>query len=69
MHRQIPVLTGALGSSCSEVLQIISDPPQGSENLLTQVILSVLDDLNSWSIYILNFCSFNDSDMFFLTAR
>ncbi|KAL3505002.1 hypothetical protein ACH5RR_034843 [Cinchona calisaya] len=38
VHRQIPVLIGAFGSSYSELLQMISDPPQGSENLLTQVI-------------------------------
>ncbi|KAH9755996.1 Symplekin [Citrus sinensis] len=37
-HRHIPILIRALGSSCSELLHIISDPPQGSENLLTLVL-------------------------------
>lgn len=36
-HRHIPILIRSLGSSCSELLHIISDPPQGSENLLTLV--------------------------------
>lgn len=36
-HRHIPVLIRALGSSYSELLKIISDPPQGSENLLMLV--------------------------------
>ncbi|CAI9775880.1 unnamed protein product [Fraxinus pennsylvanica] len=38
VHRHTPVLIRALGSSYSELLQIISDPPQGSEQLLTQVL-------------------------------
>lgn len=37
VHRHIPILIRALGSSYSELLHIISDPPQGSEHLLTQV--------------------------------
>ncbi|KAK3021466.1 hypothetical protein RJ639_047638, partial [Escallonia herrerae] len=37
-HRHIPVLIRALGSSYSELLHIISDPPQGSGDLLTQVL-------------------------------
>ncbi|CAL0305619.1 unnamed protein product [Lupinus luteus] len=37
-HRHIPILVRALGQSHSELLQFISDPPQGSENLLTQVL-------------------------------
>ncbi|KAM0972072.1 hypothetical protein PS2_019560 [Malus domestica] len=37
-HRHIPVLIRALGSSYSELLKIISDPPQGSENLLMLVL-------------------------------
>ncbi|KAF3447440.1 hypothetical protein FNV43_RR12626 [Rhamnella rubrinervis] len=37
-HRHIPILIRALGSSCSELLQIISDPPQGSESLLALVL-------------------------------
>ncbi|KAM5575185.1 hypothetical protein ABKV19_014231 [Rosa sericea] len=36
--RHIPVLIRALGSSNSELLHIISDPPQGSENLLMLVL-------------------------------
>jgi hypothetical protein len=36
-HRHIPILVRSLGSSCSELLHIISDPPKGSENLLTLV--------------------------------
>ncbi|XP_060199139.1 uncharacterized protein LOC132627680 isoform X1 [Lycium barbarum] len=38
VHRHMPVLIRAIGSSCTELLQIISDPPQGCENLLTQVL-------------------------------
>lgn len=38
IHRHIPILMRALGSAYSELLRIISDPPQGSENLLTQVL-------------------------------
>ncbi|XP_010556505.2 PREDICTED: uncharacterized protein LOC104825811 [Tarenaya hassleriana] len=37
-HRHIPILIRALGSSYSELLQIVSDPPAGSENLLTLVL-------------------------------
>lgn len=36
-NRHIPVLIRALGSSNFELLAIISDPPQGSENLLMLV--------------------------------
>ncbi|XP_052203340.1 uncharacterized protein LOC127808772 isoform X2 [Diospyros lotus] len=43
IHRHIPSLTRSLGSSYSELLRIISDPPQGSENLLKQV-LSILSE-------------------------
>ncbi|CAN4122441.1 unnamed protein product [Withania somnifera] len=38
VHRHMPILIRAIGSSCSEMLHIISDPPQGCENLLTQVL-------------------------------
>ncbi|XP_016458952.1 uncharacterized protein LOC107782573 isoform X2 [Nicotiana tabacum] len=38
VHRHMPVLIRAIGSSCSALLHIISDPPQGCENLLTQVL-------------------------------
>ncbi|KAF5196410.1 Symplekin [Thalictrum thalictroides] len=38
VHRHIPILLKNLGSSYSELLRIISDPPQGSENLLLLVL-------------------------------
>lgn len=38
VHRHIPVLIRALGSSYSELLRIISDPPEGCENLLMLVL-------------------------------
>lgn len=37
IHRHIPIIIGALGPLYPELLSIISDPPEGSENLLTQV--------------------------------
>ncbi|XP_039053230.1 symplekin-like isoform X3 [Hibiscus syriacus] len=37
-HRHIPIVIRALGQSYSQLLRIISDPPQGSENLLTLVL-------------------------------
>ncbi|KAM7266183.1 hypothetical protein ACFE04_004080 [Oxalis oulophora] len=37
-HRHIPIVVRALGSSNSDLLHTISDPPQGSENLLTLVL-------------------------------
>ncbi|KAF8024715.1 hypothetical protein BT93_F1786 [Corymbia citriodora subsp. variegata] len=43
VHRHVPVLIRALGSSYSELLQIISDPPQGSENLL-MLVLQILTE-------------------------
>ncbi|PIA32259.1 hypothetical protein AQUCO_04500095v1 [Aquilegia coerulea] len=42
VHRQIPILVRTIGTS-SELLAIISDPPTGSESLLTQV-LNILTD-------------------------
>ena len=36
-HRHMPILIRELGSSYIELLPIISDPPKGSENLLTLV--------------------------------
>ena len=39
VHEHIPNLITALGSSDSELLRIISDPPQGSEHLLALVCL------------------------------
>ncbi|XP_022140519.1 uncharacterized protein LOC111010308 isoform X2 [Momordica charantia] len=38
VHEHIPNLITALGSSDSELLRIISDPPQGSEHLLALVL-------------------------------
>ncbi|CAI9116080.1 OLC1v1017137C5 [Oldenlandia corymbosa var. corymbosa] len=38
MHRQIPLLTRALRPCYSDLLQIISDPPPGSESLLAQML-------------------------------
>ncbi|KAI3460094.1 hypothetical protein Pfo_016757 [Paulownia fortunei] len=38
VHRHIAVLMRALGSSYSELLHIISNPPHGSEDLLIQVL-------------------------------
>lgn len=38
VHRHIPILVRTIGSSSSELLQVISNPPQGSENLLMQVL-------------------------------
>ncbi|KAH0893616.1 hypothetical protein HID58_056045 [Brassica napus] len=37
-HRHVPILIRELGSSYKELLHIISDPPKGSENLLTLVL-------------------------------
>ncbi|KAI8548498.1 hypothetical protein RHMOL_Rhmol07G0277900 [Rhododendron molle] len=38
IHRHVPILMRALGSSYADLLHIISDPPHGCENLLTQVL-------------------------------
>ncbi|KAL2895454.1 Symplekin [Bienertia sinuspersici] len=38
IHRHIPILLRALGSSYSQLLRIISDPPMGSESLLMLVL-------------------------------
>ncbi|XP_057851293.1 uncharacterized protein LOC131061569 [Cryptomeria japonica] len=38
VHRHIPTLVRAIGSSSSELLEIISDPPHGSESILMQVL-------------------------------
>ncbi|XP_074263726.1 uncharacterized protein LOC141586415 [Silene latifolia] len=37
-HRHVPILLRALGSSYSQLLRIISNPPLGSENLLMLVL-------------------------------
>jgi symplekin len=44
-HRHIPILIRELGSSYTELLQIISDPPKGSENLLTYVLQILTQEL------------------------
>uniref|UniRef100_A0A2P2K4N9 Symplekin n=1 Tax=Rhizophora mucronata TaxID=61149 RepID=A0A2P2K4N9_RHIMU len=41
VHRHIPILIRALGPSYSELLSVISDPPEGCENLL-MLVLQVL---------------------------
>nr|KYP56525.1 Symplekin [Cajanus cajan] len=43
-HRHIPIVVRALGHSYTELLRIISDPPQGSENLLTLVLQILTQD-------------------------
>lgn len=57
--RHIPVLIRALGSSNSELLHIISDPPQGSENLLMLVgiifpcfIIIVISNLEGFDFFL-----------------
>ncbi|KAL5740398.1 hypothetical protein ACOSQ2_029578 [Xanthoceras sorbifolium] len=42
VQRHIPILVRTMGSS-SELLEIISDPPSGSENLLMQVLHTLTD--------------------------
>ncbi|CAN6838086.1 unnamed protein product [Brassica oleracea] len=42
IHRQIPILVRTMGSS-SELLKIIADPPNGSENLLMQVLQTLTE--------------------------
>uniref|UniRef100_A0A5B7B7R4 Symplekin n=1 Tax=Davidia involucrata TaxID=16924 RepID=A0A5B7B7R4_DAVIN len=42
VQRQIPILVRTIGSS-SELLEIISDPPTGSKNLLMQVLHTLTD--------------------------
>lgn len=42
VQRQIPILVRTMGSS-SDLLEIISDPPSGSKNLLMQVLQTLTD--------------------------
>ncbi|CAK7343924.1 unnamed protein product [Dovyalis caffra] len=42
VHRHIPILVRTMGSS-SDLLDIISDPPSGSENLLMQVLQTLAE--------------------------
>ncbi|KAJ4971323.1 hypothetical protein NE237_004422 [Protea cynaroides] len=44
VHRHIPILVRTMGSS-SELLGIISDPPNGCENLLMQVLHTLTDGI------------------------
>eukprot|EP00257_Ricinus_communis_P020865 XP_015580215.1 uncharacterized protein LOC8265046 isoform X1 [Ricinus communis] len=44
VHRHIPILVRTMGSS-PELLEIISDPPSGSENLLMQVLQTLTDGI------------------------
>lgn len=41
VHRHIPILFRTIGGSSPELLQLIADPPSGSENLLLQVHFSL----------------------------
>ncbi|KAF3787408.1 hypothetical protein EJ110_NYTH23197 [Nymphaea thermarum] len=44
IHRHIPILVRNIGSSYSELLHIISEPPHGSENLLILVLQTLTAD-------------------------
>lgn len=44
IHQQIPMLVRTIGSS-SELLEIISDPPSGSEKLLMQVLQTLTEGI------------------------
>eukprot|EP00250_Pteridium_aquilinum_P033702 c611_g1_i1 orf=440-4438(-) len=46
VHKHMPVLIRTVGSSSSDVLQIISDPPVGSKNLVL-LVLHVLTELST----------------------
>jgi symplekin len=43
VHRHIPILFRTIGSSSPELLQLIADPPVGSENLLLLVLHSLTE--------------------------
>ncbi|XP_011074295.1 symplekin isoform X1 [Sesamum indicum] len=45
VHRHISVLMRAMGSSFSQLLSIISNPPHGSEDLLTQVLHALCEGI------------------------
>jgi symplekin len=42
IHWHIPTLVRNLGSSCPEMLDIIHNPPEGSEELVTMVLQFIL---------------------------
>ncbi|CAN6455497.1 unnamed protein product [Victoria cruziana] len=44
IHRHIPILVRNIGSSYSELLRIISEPPHGSENLMILVLQTLTAD-------------------------
>lgn len=46
-HRHISIVIRALGSYSSDLLHVISNPPQGSENLLTLVLQILTQDTTS----------------------
>ena len=51
IHRHIPIIIGALGPLYPELLSMISDPPEGSENLLTQVgLFSIFNHQNAFQL-------------------
>ncbi|KAL9244024.1 hypothetical protein vseg_017841 [Gypsophila vaccaria] len=52
-HRHIPILLRTLGSSYSQLLKIISNPPPGSENLL-MLVLDILAEQNIPSPDLIN---------------
>lgn len=59
IHRHIPIIIGALGPLYPELLSIISDPPEGSENLLTQVgsfsiFFLPLECISTWKLFCLH---------------
>lgn len=54
VHRHIPILVRTMGPS-SDLLKIISDPPMGSEDLLMQVAIIILE----FSSYYAEGCSIN----------
>lgn len=44
VQRHVPTLVRTLGSSSSELLDIISDPPEGSESLIMQVLQVITEE-------------------------
>ncbi|XP_062218478.1 uncharacterized protein LOC133918562 [Phragmites australis] len=46
IHWHIPSLVRNLGSSCSEMLDIIHNPPEGSEHLVTMILQTLTEESN-----------------------
>lgn len=46
IHWHMPSLVRNLGSSCSEMLNIIHNPPEGSEHLITLILQTLTEDSN-----------------------